>query len=248
MTGINRKNCNVFKYSDFESARCPVAHSEKRPVPVYAMLSDDSDNDSTAARESQEDEGAGFSNDTPHHFSQNELNDLVHDLNLLKSSAKLLASRLKEKNLLSDDTCITFYCNRHQELLHFFLQEKNLVYCTDMVYLLQKLGVPHYEPRDWRLFIDSCKRSLKCVLLHNSNQFASVPLAHSTSLNEKYDLVKHVVEKISYCQHEWNICVDLKMVNFLLGQQFGFTKYPCFLCMWDSRDRSQHYIKKDWPA
>ena len=28
---------------------------------------------------------------------------------------------------------------------------------------------------------------------------------------------------------------DLKMVNFLLGQQSGFTKYPCFLCMWDSR-------------
>ena len=38
------------------------------------------------------------------------------------------------------------------------------------------------------------------------------------------------------------------MVNFLLGQQSGFTKYPCFLCVWDSRDRSQHYTKKDWPA
>ena len=57
-----------------------------------------------------------------------------------------------------------------------------------------------------------------------------------------------MLEKISYCQHEWQICVDLKMVNLLLGQQSGFTKYPCFLCMWDSRDRSQHYIKKDWPA
>ena len=37
------------------------------------------------------------------------------------------------------------------------------------------------------------------------------------------------------------------MVKFLLGQQSGFTKYPCFLCMWDSRDRAQHYAKKDWP-
>ena len=44
------------------------------------------------------------------------------------------------------------------------------------------------------------------------------------------------------------VCVDLKMVNLLLGQQSGFTKYPCFLSMWDSRDRSQHYMKKDWPA
>jgi len=40
------------------------------------------------------------------------------------------------------------------------------------------------------------------------------------------------------------------MINFLLGQQSGFTntKYSCFLCMWDSRDRAQHYTKRDWPA
>ena len=28
--------------------------------------------------------------------------------------------------------------------------------------------------------------------------------------------------------------------------QFEVIK-PCFLCMWDSRDRAQHYTKKDWP-
>ena len=38
------------------------------------------------------------------------------------------------------------------------------------------------------------------------------------------------------------------MVNFSLGQQSGFTKYPCFLCMGDSRNRAQHYTKKDWPV
>ena len=38
------------------------------------------------------------------------------------------------------------------------------------------------------------------------------------------------------------------MVNFLLGQQSGYTKYPCFICKWDSRDRAQHYVKKEWPA
>ena len=43
------------------------------------------------------------------------------------------------------------------------------------------------------------------------------------------------------------MCVDLKMVCFLLGQQSGFTKYPCFLCLWDSRARSQHWEKKEWP-
>jgi len=37
------------------------------------------------------------------------------------------------------------------------------------------------------------------------------------------------------------------MVNFLLGQQSGFTKFPCFLCLWDSRARDQHWERKDWP-
>ena len=24
-------------------------------------------------------------------------------------------------------------------------------------------------------------------------------------------------------------------------------KYPCFLCLWDSRADDLHYVKKDWP-
>ena len=121
------------------------------------------------------------------------------------------------------------------------------MYCADITQLLLKIGVPQYELKDWRLIIDSSKRSLKCVLLHNGNQFAAVPIAHSTTLKEKYEAVKYVLGKIGYDQHNWFICVDLKMVNFLLGQQSDFTKYPCFLCMWDSREHSQHYMKKDWP-
>ena len=121
------------------------------------------------------------------------------------------------------------------------------MYCTDIAQLLHKLGVPQYQPEDWILFIGSSKRLLKGVLLHKGNRFAYVPLTHSTTLNEKYEAVKYVLGKIRYDQHEWDICVDLKMVNFLLGQQYGFTKHPCFLCMWDSRDRAQPYTDKACP-
>ena len=38
------------------------------------------------------------------------------------------------------------------------------------------------------------------------------------------------------------------MVNFLLGQQGGYTKHPCFLCYWDNRATDQHWVKKDWPS
>ena len=104
------------------------------------MLFDHSYNGSTPAQESQEDEETDFSDDRPHPFSRNELNDLVRDLNLSKSSSELLAFRLKEKNLLSNGTRITFYCNRQQEFLHFFFEEKDLVYCTNIVHHLQKLN------------------------------------------------------------------------------------------------------------
>ena len=33
----------------------------------------------------------------------------------------------------------------------------------------------------------------------------------------------------------------------MLGQQGGYTKFPCFLCLWDSRADDQHYTKRDWP-
>ena len=56
-----------------------------------------------------------------------------------------------------------------------------------------------------------------------------------------------VLNLIKYREHNWIICVDLKMVNFLLGQQKGFTKFPCYLCMWESRARNQHWIQKEWP-
>lgn len=33
-----------------------------------------------------------------------------------------------------------------------------------------------------------------------------------------------------------------------MGMQSGFTKFCCFLCLWDSRATDQHYVKNDWPS
>ncbi|GFU78354.1 uncharacterized protein TNCV_528971 [Trichonephila clavipes] len=38
------------------------------------------------------------------------------------------------------------------------------------------------------------------------------------------------------------------MVNFLLGQQGGYTKFPCFMCLWDSRDKQHNWSQKVWPV
>ncbi|GFW76425.1 uncharacterized protein TNCV_1582041 [Trichonephila clavipes] len=101
-------------------------------------------------------------------------------------------------------------------------------------------------PEEWRLFIDSSKRSLKAVLLHNGNRYASVPVGHSVHLKECYENLEFILNKLSYSDHKWTICSDLKVISMLLGQQSDYTKFPCFLCEWDSRDRKQHYVKQTW--
>ena len=72
-------------------------------------------------------------------------------------------------------------------------------------------------------------------------------LGQPTLLKEEYNYIKRVLEKLNYYDHQWLVCVDLKMVNFLLGQQSGYTKYLCFICLWDSRARSDHWVKKESP-
>ncbi|KAL7296915.1 hypothetical protein TKK_0010304 [Trichogramma kaykai] len=47
-------------------------------------------------------------------FNQHDLNDLIRELGLPKDGTELLASRLKEKNLLSRGTKVTFYRNRDE--------------------------------------------------------------------------------------------------------------------------------------
>ena len=158
-------------------------------------------------------------------------------MNLPKNSALILGSRLKEKRMLSSDTNFSWYKHREREYIHFFTCEHSLVNCVDFKGLIEKLGAV-YNPSGWRLFIDASKSSLKPVLLNNRNQFASVPLAYSTSMKESYETMKLLLLKLQYNVHAWKICVDFKALNLLLGQQSGFTKYPCFMCEWDSSHRS----------
>ena len=67
------------------------------------------------------------------------------------------------------------------------------------------------------------------------------------TLKECYENLELVLNKLSYSDHKWTLSENLKVTSMLLGQQSGCTKFPCFLCEWDSRDRKQHYIKKVWP-
>jgi hypothetical protein len=97
------------------------------------------------------------------------------------------------------------------------------------------------------MFIDSSKSSLKVVLLHNGNTYPSVPVGHSVHMNESYENMVILLNALNYDKYQWSICGDLKVIGLLLGMQGGFTKFCCFLCLWDSRGVQQHYIQREWP-
>jgi len=56
--------------------------------------------------------------------------------------------------------------------------------------------------------------------------------------------MKLLLGKIKYDECKWKFCGGLKVVALLLGMQLGSTKYCCFLCEWDSRDKKIHYVDK----
>ena len=66
-----------------------------------------------------------------------------------------------------------------------------------------------------------------CVIFGHT-VYSSIPIAHSVKAKETYESVKRFFQLISYEQHKWIVCVDWKMVCFLLGQQLGYTRYSCF--------------------
>ncbi|KAL4113048.1 hypothetical protein QTP88_016749 [Uroleucon formosanum] len=212
--GLNIKNKkNIIHPDDIRSTIRPMPHGPTIPIPLppinldTILASESSDIDSNNSDYFEE------SCNTPQFFTQSELNDLIKDLDLPKDGSELLASRLRNKNLLAPGTLSSFYRNRKHEYVQYFTQEESLVYCNNIPKLINKLGNIEYNKNEWRLFIDSSKRSLKGVLLHNGNFLASVPVTHSVYLKETYDNLKFVLEKMKYLEHKWSICGDLKIID-----------------------------------
>ena len=39
----------------------------------------------------------------------------------------------------------------------------------------------------------------------------------------------------------------LESFKHVVGSTKGYTKNPCFLCLWDSRAKNEHWIREQWP-
>lgn len=247
--GYSSKNLRKIDYKGVPSVEMPVIRERDEEVPPpprtyspptdvvglrFPLPSSDPDFVPTEIESSR-----------PILMSQLYFNDLVRDLGLTKNKAELLGSRLSNLRLLEPNVRITQQRVRSNELQVFFDTTGNLVYCKDITSVMEYLDVPT-DSEEWRLFIDSSKESLKGVLLHNGNLYPAIPIAYSNQKEESYENIANLLNHIRYKEYNWKICGDLKIVAIVSGLQQGYTKHMCFICMWNSRDTSQHYHKRDW--
>ena len=243
------KNAPAVDYPNIPSSIAPVPHCAELPIPIPPKRENTSSETNSSNPDGMDDvSDAVFQIETdervPYYPNQADLNDLIRDLGLTKSSAELLSSRLKQWNLVDNSVQITCQRIRHQSFSTYFILSDGLCFCHDVTGLFNAIGIS-FNPNEWRLFIDSSNRSLKAVLLHNGNRLPSIPLAHSVHLKEEYNNVKLLLNALKYHEYAWEIIGDFKMVAFLMGLQGGFTKFPCYLCLWDSRDTTSHYCKRN---
>jgi hypothetical protein len=119
------------------------------------------------------------------------------------------------------------YRKGQQSLLPFLPKNFELVYCSDVVGLLQNLGSTH-NPEEWRLLVDSSKLFSKVVQLYNGNIHPSIPIDHCVHMKEIYENTDFLLKAIHYSKYEWKLCGDHKVIGSLLGMQSGYTKFCCF--------------------
>jgi len=251
LIGIRKQFKKSVIYPIIPSAIRPIPHNTDLPIPVPPQTCNMqdahefwSDPEQSASEEENDTDFLGNTRQ-PHLIRKAELNDLVRDLNMSKKQAELLASRLRGWNLLEEGVKICTFRQRQQEFENLFSMQDGLVFCSDVNTLFNSLGQEN-KPGEWRLFMDSSKTSLKAVLLHNGNHYPSIPIAYAAQMKETYENMKFLLTMIQYEKYSWYICADLKVIAIVLGLQPGYTKFCCFLCEWNSRDKQNHFIKKDW--
>ncbi|CAH1113529.1 unnamed protein product [Psylliodes chrysocephalus] len=138
ITGINRKNRAKWEYSSIQSAHRRVLGPNSTPEPQsepkdFETKNDISDNDFKCDLE------------TAKPFNQDDLNDLIRDMGLSKSVSEILASRLKEKKLVTKETKISYCRTREQSFLKYFSEEDNFVFCKYVTGLMAAIGSQNYE-------------------------------------------------------------------------------------------------------
>ena len=151
--GIGKKSRHRISYPSIPLAIPPTLHSDELLIAVFKgfLPTEDVGSDQEQETADKTQEILSIFGDpsyetpqslNPQQFSQPELNDHLRDLDLSKTAAEVLASRLQEKNQLSHTTEVSYFRNQEQAFVPFFTEKNKFVYCHNISSLLHKLGMP----------------------------------------------------------------------------------------------------------
>lgn len=185
-------------------------------------------------------------------FDFTEFQNLVRVLDLPTYLAEFLASVLKGKGFTTKNFLVTAFRDRKPmavfDSCFAYVLDSGFIYCKDVERLFYHLNHP-YKDDEWRLFVDSSKRSLKAVLVHIGNKLPSVPLLYATETTEDLQAMERILRLLDYPAHNWKISADLKIVAVLMGLKPGYCRMQCYMCKWEGRKDNWHYTEDyEWEA
>lgn len=251
IAGFNRKNAKHIMYPDIKSAIRPFSSIEfdQSSTTISTNSEDDCHDFQSVISDNIDEECQAEEISLSKGINQQQLDHLVRVLGLSKNHARIAGSTLKKYGVLAPETRFTCYKQRDLQYVQYFKTSAThgFVYCSDIPGLLDELSISSDVRKDWWLWIDGSKLSVKAVLLHNNTSFPSIPIAYSRQAKESYDTMKNLLYLVNYDHYMWDTCGDFKMIGILTGLQAGYTKFCCYLCLWDSRQRTEHYVKDQWP-
>ena len=174
---------------------------------------------------------------------------------LIKTGIWVFSIQTERKICLQPDAKITFYRNRETGILPLFSQDNDLAYCNNITGLV-KMKIPNCIPEDWRLFIDSSKRSLNvffCTMAAALHQYFwlqssigcralyNLPWRASVSSHQnQYNIptFEALLRKYKYlflerCRKSNNVWLRALMQSDCLYSSLFFEHYNCILfCDW----------------
>jgi len=104
-----------------------------------------------------------------------------------------------------------------------------------------------YASSDWCLFIDLSKSSLKAALMYKNNLLPTLPIAYA-NVKEDWSSIRKILELIKYNACTWLVMCDFKVLDLIMGLKCGYSKYPYFHCMFDSRQSTLDFNPTHvWP-
>ena len=84
--------------------------------------------------------------------------------------------------------------------------------------------------------------------MYKSNLYPTLPICYG-NVKEERSSIKKILEFINYESHQWLVMCDLKVLNIIMGLKSGYAKFPCFYCMFDSRQSMLDFNSNHkWPA